>query len=280
MSCGCRRPARVSDVRGLAAARARPAGGAVDDLEAVLHAVARRLLHARAGRVDDRSASSSLTSPVRRHGSIPASKQPSAFHRLPMPGDDPLVEQGVADRARRVVGAQPAQERLLVELGGEDVRAQAGEPLVEARPRLGHQLEHRAVELRDELARRGGSPARCCAAAASRASRTRHFPVIRRCEWITSSSSKRRNRCLPWASTLGDRPPCSRSGQRSRPKRGCGVCDRVRDLALQDGPDPVRRVVDGVALGTASEYGPRRDDARPSPHRQRCVSRGSPGRPR
>ena len=28
------------------------------------------------------------------------------------------------------------------------------------------------------------------------------------------------------------RGPASRSGQRSRPKRGCGVCDRVRDVAL------------------------------------------------
>ena len=46
---------------------------------------------------------------------------------------------------------------------------------------------------------------------------------MRRCEWIVSSPSKRRNRCLPCASTASTARPASRSSQRARPKRGCGV---------------------------------------------------------
>ena len=53
--------------------------------------------------------------------------------------------------------------------------------------------------------------------------RTRQEPVMRRCEWITRSPSKRRKRCLPWTSTERTERPPSRSAQRSRPKRGCGV---------------------------------------------------------
>ena len=52
---------------------------------------------------------------------------------FPMPGDDPLVEQGVAERPGRVVEPQPAQELGRVELLGEDVRPEGGEPLIEPR---------------------------------------------------------------------------------------------------------------------------------------------------
>src|SRR5687767_3382651 len=52
---------------------------------------------------------------------------------------------------------------------------------------------------------------------------TRQEPLMRRCEWIVRPPSKRRNRCLPRASTERTARPASRSGQRSRPKRGCGV---------------------------------------------------------
>ncbi len=48
-------------------------------------------------------------------------------------GDDALVEQRVADAARLVVRAQVVQERLVVEaVGRQDVRAERGQPLVEA----------------------------------------------------------------------------------------------------------------------------------------------------
>src|SRR5215218_695193 len=46
---------------------------------------------------------------------------------------------------------------------------------------------------------------------------------MRRCEWITSPPSKRRKRCLPWASTASIACPASFSGQRCSPKRGWGV---------------------------------------------------------
>ena len=47
--------------------------------------------------------------------------------------------------------------------------------------------------------------------------------------------------------------PASRSGQRSRPKRGCGVRELVGHVAREHGPDAVGGVVDRVALGHASE---------------------------
>src|SRR4051794_20704632 len=40
---------------------------------------------------------------------------------------------------------------------------------------------------------------------------------------MTRSPSKRMKRFLPWASTASTRRPARRSGQRSRPKRGCTV---------------------------------------------------------
>ena len=54
----------------------------------------------------------------------------------------------------------------------------------------------------------------------------------------------------------GPRWPARRCGQRSRPKRGCGVSMRVRHVPLQHRADLVRRVVDRVALGHASECDP------------------------
>ena len=52
---------------------------------------------------------------------------------------------------------------------------------------------------------------------------TPHTPLIPRCEWITRSPSNRRNRCLPCVSMLVTVRPASRCGQRSSPWRGCGV---------------------------------------------------------
>jgi hypothetical protein len=58
-----------------------------------------------------------------------------------------LVEQGVRDAARRVVLTQPTEEALLVELLGHDVRPELCDAAVDARARVGHQLEHRTAEL-------------------------------------------------------------------------------------------------------------------------------------
>ena len=78
---------------------------------------------------------------------------------------------------------------------------------------------------------------------------------MRRCEWIVSPPSKRRNRCLPWASTDRTARPARRSGQRSRPKRGCGVASSSGTCPSSTGPHAIGRVVDGVALGHRVTYG-------------------------
>ena len=197
------------------------------------------------------TASASVTSPVRRQGSI--SRDPA---RLGLPqvadaGDGPLLEHGVADRARRVVLAQAAEEALVVELGGEDVGAEAGDPLVDAGARVGHQLEHGSLELDDRLCRSRRITSQAAREGRRSASSTRHEPVMRRCEWIVSPPSKRRKRCLPWASTERTAWPASRSGQRSRAEARVQRLERVGHVALEHGPDAVRGVVDRVALGHA-----------------------------
>ena len=101
-----------------------------------------------------RSASSSETSPVGRHGSIAGVEAALALPQVADARDRALVEQGVADRPRRVVGAQAREEAPLVELGREDVGAEPGDALVEAHARGGHELEHGPVELHDRVAAR------------------------------------------------------------------------------------------------------------------------------
>src|ERR1700692_2546038 len=46
---------------------------------------------------------------------------------------------------------------------------------------------------------------------------------MRRCEWIVRPPAKRRNRCLPWASTDSTTRPPRRSGQRSERWRAWGA---------------------------------------------------------
>ena len=132
MSSGCRRPARVTGCsrRSPQRGHGRP-GDAVDDLEALLHPVARGLLHPRAGGVDDRQRLLVADVAGAPPGSIPASKQPSIFHRLPMPAmirwsirASPIGRVGSSSRSRR-------RNSCLVELGREDVRAEAGDPPVQ-----------------------------------------------------------------------------------------------------------------------------------------------------
>ena len=213
---------------GRAAARARLAGGAVDDLEAVLHAVARRTPASAGGsRGRSRSASSSETSPVRRQGSIAASKQPSTFHRLPIPAmirwsisASPIGRVGSSSRSRRRNACSSSS-------GARMSGPRPAMPLVEAGALVGHQLEHRAVDLGDERSPRRIISHVLRGRAASRASRTRHLPVMRRCEWIASPFSKRRNRCLPCASTLvhGLALPGARASGRGR---SAGAASRSR----------------------------------------------------
>ena len=72
---------------------------------------------------------------------------------------------------------------------------------------------------------------------------------MRRCEWIVRPPSKRRNRCLPWAST--DAHGAARQALRPAvaPEARMRGLERVGDVALEHRPDAARRVVDRVALG-------------------------------
>ena len=182
---------------------------------------------------------------------MPASKQRLDLPQVPDPRDRALLEHGVADRPRRVVLAQPPQVALVVELGGEDVGPEAGDALVEAGPRLRHQLEHGAVELHDLGAGAAQHEPGGARAAVQRCPprTTRHEPVIRRCEWIVSPPSKRRNRCLPWASTSLHRAARQALRPAVAPEARVRGRELVGHVALQHRPDAARGVVDRVALG-------------------------------
>ncbi len=169
------------------------------------------------------SASSSDTSPVRRHGSIWASKQPSAFHRFPIPAmirwsssASPIGRVGSSSRSRR-------RKPRLVELRGEDVRAEHRQAAVEAGAAVGHQLQHRAVDLRDEHVLVAQDQPRVARRAASR---RRGRATCRSSAGGCGSSARPRSAgtgaCRARRRERTARP-ASRSGQRSRPKRGCGV---------------------------------------------------------
>ena len=93
---------------------------------------------------------------------------------------------------------------------------------------------------------------------------------------------------MPWASTERTAWPASRSGQRSRPKRGCSVSSASGHVALEHGPDAVRGVVDRVALGHAVSLGAARRWRAPGRRRaagagpacrRRCGGSGSSGTP-
>ena len=95
------------------------------------------------------SASSSLTRPTGRHGSSPAMKQASALQRLPIPHRlrwsrraSPIPRVGSSSRRRR---RKAASSKGSARMSGPEVR----DPPVEARARVGHQLEHRSAELDD-----------------------------------------------------------------------------------------------------------------------------------
>ena len=149
-SCGCRRPGRApgSASRGRSAGTGGPPCRRRGGSGAGCRRAAERCMRGRHA-CTIASASASETSPIGRHGSMPRLEAALDLPQVADAGDRALVEHGVADRPRRVVLAQAAQEALGVELGREDVGAEPAEALVEARARLGHQLEHRPVELHD-----------------------------------------------------------------------------------------------------------------------------------
>ena len=220
-----------------AATRARPAGGAVDDLEA--RPACRRAadsLHPRAGLVEDRERLFVATR--RRSGATGRSRPRSS----PRPSTGCRCRRRSAGRAGRRrsarVGssvAQPPQDAPPRRAPARGCPGRGRRAPVEAGAAVGHQLQHRAVDLRDELARRalmishvlrGRRPVRRRAPATSRSSAggsgsTRPF-------------SKRMKRCLPWASTLVTAWP---SGVRASGRaRSAGAASRCCPGTWPSGP--------------------------------------------
>ena len=98
----------------------------------------------------------------------------------------PIPRVGSSSRRR-------AQEARLVELAGEDVRPERREPQVEARAALGHQLEHRPVELDHLVLGACGSRAMRGAARETSACRARRRPTSRPSAGASGASGRRRS---------------------------------------------------------------------------------------
>ena len=226
-SCGCRRPGRAARIV-VAAARARPARAAVDPTLAAAprHPVVPRRAPASAGaiarerrRAPRRRARRADAAP--RVDAAPRSS-PRTSTRCRCPATVRWSSRASPIGARRVVARAGARRNCaLVELGGEDVRAERRRGA--GRSACAHSVISSStgpVELHDLVVVACGS--RATRAAGGRRQRpsargtTPQEPVMRRCEWSVRSPSKRRNRCLPWASTAVTARPASRSGQRSR----------------------------------------------------------------
>ena len=246
LSSPCPRDLIVAPQRG----HGRPTH-AVDRGPARLEAVARGLLHPRSREADHPQG---LVVGDLARGAPRIDRGVEAALALPQVADArdrALVEQRVADRPRRVVGAQAREEALLVEVGGEDVGAEPGDALVEAHARGRHELEHGPVELHDRVA--GGAqheprPARRAAPALAIAvdpPRAGHAQM----RVDDAVALEAQEQMLAVGVDGLHRAP----GQLLRPALGpearVGRGELVRDPAGEDRADPVRGVMDGVALG-------------------------------
>ena len=209
-------------------------------------------LSRRGGRAHRRPMSPPRCRPrARRSPRRPASRGSSPPGSRPRTSRGCRSRRGCADRGGRRRCPGSGRPRAAgggtrgVELVGEDVRPEPREEVVEAGARIGHELEHRVRRTGPPRARACGSRARPAAGSAASAGRgdTPPGPPMRRCEWSVRSPSKRRNRCLPWASTERTPRPCRRSGQRSsmcgaaasRSSRSASRRERRRRAARRSG---------------------------------------------
>ena len=165
-------------------------------------------------------------------------------------GDRALVEQRVANRARRVVVAQPPQEFVTVERRREDVGSELGEATVETPPRLGEQLEQRSVELNhgrmlaaqhEPRSPRRSLPALAIGMDAPGAG----HPQVRMDAEIAFEAEEK---VLAVCTHLFDDAASEALGPAIGREAGMRRLDHVRRDALDDGADPVRGVTDRVAL--------------------------------
>ena len=257
-----------ADQGAVRAARAGPAGAAVDPPVAGLVAVERR------------SAACAAGTPRRS----PAPRRPR-----PSPVGPPRVDPGLeaALDLPQVADARPAcAGRAARRRSAASGRPRAGAAGTRSRSSSGARMSgpsparrwskrvrdsvissstgpsnwttSRAAAAQHEPGARGGR-----AASAARRSSTRHEPVMRRCEWIVRPPSKRRKRCLPWASTAVTARPAETLGPAVAPEARVRGLELVRDVPGEHRPDPVGGVVDGVALGHRAVSGRQRQLARP-----------------
>ena len=105
--------------------------------------------HPLAGGVQQPRASSSPTSRAGRHGSSAASPARLALPHVPDPGHRALVEERVADGARRVVLAEPAHARAASNSSAR--MSGPSRPTSWRRRATGQQLERRARRLGDRV---------------------------------------------------------------------------------------------------------------------------------
>ena len=122
----------------------------------------------------------------------------------------PIPRVGSSSRRR-------VRKRALVELGGEDVRPERREPQVEARAALGHQLEHRPVELDHLVLGRADARATRGAASATSACRARTRPTCRPSAGASGASGRRRS---AGRGACRARPRDARRARRAAPASG------------------------------------------------------------
>ena len=143
-------------------------------------------------------------SPTARHGSTPSGEAALGLPHVADPRDRALVEQRLADRTGPgSPRSQPAQEQRRVEASPSTSGPSAQQARVGPRTRVADAARARAVEL-DHLPAAAAQHQPCAATRAPPAlalAMDAHAPVMRRCECTVRSPSKRRNRCLPCAST-------------------------------------------------------------------------------
>ena len=205
-------------------------------------AVARGLLHARAD-----GARRSRAPPRRTPRPARAPRVDAAPRSSPRPSTGCRSRRSCAGRAARRRSGASGRPRA----AGAGTRASSSSGARMSGPRparrwskrvrdVGHQLEHRPVELQRPRARRGAATSQALRGRGQRPpSRTRHEPVMRRCEWIDEVALEAQEQVLAvGVDGASPRGPASRSGQRSRPKRGCGV----RELVRARGPPSTGRI--------------------------------------
>ena len=206
-SGGCRRPGRGCGSARRSAGTGRPALR-VDDAVQILHPVQRGLLHPRARGAHDRQrlvVADVARRPPRVDRRRRSSPRTSTGCRCPA-----IVRWSSSASPIERVGS--SARRRAQELGARRARARGCRG--RASPGGGRSACATRSAARAPARRTGRPRRRRCAGPARRGDAARRQrwpsryvpqdPVIRRCEWIARSPSKRTKRCLPCASTLRD----------------------------------------------------------------------------